>query len=65
MGVGHTWVILHGNDAVLDSFQVSPEKLILLFNVDQSTLDEVYSVNGVRVERRIGLFDEDLTVSAS
>ena len=64
LGVSHPWVLVHGTDSgTLDGLQISLNRQILFFDMDKRTLGEVYSVDGVRIERRIGVFDEDFKVS--
>ena len=56
LGVSHPWVVL---GQVSYNFQVSLNRQIFFFDTNKSTLSEVYSVDGARMERIIGMIDED------
>ena len=66
LGVSHPWILTHGNQATVPyGLQVSLNKQIFFFDVDSSTLKEVYSVDEFKIERRIGFFDENFKVSCT
>ena len=64
LGVSHPWILIHGNKStILDGLQVAINRQIFFFDVDRSTLKEVYNVDELRIERRVGFFDENFKVS--